>query len=93
MDTIDLPEWFRQEIDAVGQDLRNVHETPLVRQGLAQTKIAMLQARVAYDTAKSQEKLADDTAKSQEKLAKALVCATWALVVATLVVAAVAIWG
>jgi hypothetical protein len=45
---IELPDWFRQEIDQVAQDLRNAQEDPMVRQGLAQTKIARLQARVAY---------------------------------------------
>jgi len=42
MDKIELPDWFRQEIDEVAQDLHNAQEAPMVRQGLAQTKIARL---------------------------------------------------
>ena len=82
MDKIELPDWFRQEIDEVAQDLRNAQEDPMVRQGLAQTKIARLQARVAYDAG-----------KSQKRVTRNLLLATWGLVVATLVVAVVAIWG
>jgi len=82
MDKIELPDWFRQEIDEVAQDLRNAQEDPMVRQCLAQTKIARLQARVAYDAG-----------KSQKRVTRNLVLATWGLVVATLVVAVVAIWG
>ena len=39
---IELPDWFRQEIDEVAQDLHNAQEAPMVRQGLTQTKIARL---------------------------------------------------
>jgi hypothetical protein len=83
-------------LDEIVKDIRNPHEEPMVRYTLAQTKIARLQARIAYDTVQNQERLvqvAHDTARSQERQTHNLVWATWGLVVATLVVAAVAIIG
>ena len=78
----DEGDWFSQSLDEISKDVRNTQEEPMVRYALAQIKITRLQARVAFDTA-----------KSQERLVRNLVRGTWALVIATLTVAAVAIWG
>jgi hypothetical protein len=75
-------EWFSESVAELEQTLHDVNVDPLIRQGAVLARTGIIQARVAYDNA-----------RSQERLVKNLVRATWALVGATLVVAVVAIWG
>jgi hypothetical protein len=68
-------------LDELKAHLRDANLEPTTRYMLVLSKAAIVQSRVAYEGT-----------RSQERLVLRLVVATWALVIATLVVAVVAIW-